>query len=128
MVAEKEYKVRELHLEYACRSNVGKIFSTMLFRISENASFVAPHHRIQKKELWLTRSFPRNHSKVKLRYRTEMDFWTSHLLKRSYSLEASRASLKSLQYDVQFTRSLWVSLIGPEGLQWKSTTRCFSKT
>ena len=46
-----------------------------------------------------------------------MDFWTSHLLKSSYSLEDSRASLNSLQYGVQFTRSLWVSLKGPEGIK-----------
>ena len=100
----------------------------MLFRISENASFVAPYHRIQKKELWLTTCFPWKYSKLSLRYRTEMDFWTSHLLKRPYSLEDSRASLKSLQYGVQFTRSLWVSLKEPEGIQCKSTTRCFFKT
>ena len=86
----------------------------MLFRISENASFVAPYHRIQKKELWLTTCFPWKYSKLSLWYRTEMDFWTSHLLKRPYSLEDSRASLKSLQYGVQFIRSLWVSLKEPE--------------
>ena len=44
-------------------------------------------------------------------------FWTSHLLKSSYSLEDGWVSLKSLQYGVQFTRSLWVSLKGPEGIK-----------
>ena len=91
----------------------------MFFTISENASFIELSPSNSEIELWLTICFPRKHSQVKLRYCTEMDFWSSYLLKCSYSQEDSKESLKSVQYGV-----LWVSLEGPEGIQGKSTTLC----
>ena len=77
----------------------------MLFTISENASFVELSPSNSEKELWLTICFPRKHSKVKLRYCTEMDFWSSYLLKCSYSQEDNKSSLKIC--NTGFFGSLW---------------------